>query len=321
MKHLALLALLPLLQLLAGAAAGPGGTGDPPAGGEAAALFGVRRGIAAFDGAMYCPAAARSAASSVGRGCQPTENNRPQNSSRGDGSTSSVGGQINLPVQSGDESPHSKNTPAAPAPAPASRLIRNLRAGRPQTIVTFGTSLTKGNRWFAPLKEILDRDFPGQITHRNGAAGGRNSAWGLQVLETNVLAHKPDCVFIEFAINDCVPRMKISAGQSRQNMAAMIERIRRALPDCEIILQITNPVVGKPPGDKSERVDQPAYEQNYRDLAREHGLLLIDNAPSWQRLLAEKGEAGFLELVPDGVHPNDAGWRRIALPNILKTLF
>jgi lysophospholipase L1-like esterase len=202
-----------------------------------------------------------------------------------------------------------------------SHLVQNLRAGKKQTIVTFGTSLTKGNRWFVPLQEILDREFPGQVTHFNGAGSGRNSVWGLQVLETNVLAHKPDCVFIEFAINDCVPRMKISADQSRQNMTAMIDRLRQALPDCEIVLQITNPVVGKPKGDKSERVDQPAYEQIYRDLAKERGLLLIDNAPSWQKLLAEKGEAGFLKLVPDGVHPNNDGWRQIVLPHLLKTLF
>ncbi|MDR0353194.1 MAG: SGNH/GDSL hydrolase family protein [Opitutaceae bacterium] len=214
----------------------------------------------------------------------------------------------------------SQAQPAPPSNTAASHLLQNLRAGQKQTIVTFGTSLTKGNRWFAPLREILDQEFPGQITHVNGAGSGRNSAWGLQVLETNVLAHKPDCVFIEFAINDCVPRMKISAGQSRQNMTAMLDRIRQALPACEIVLQITNPVVGKPKGDKSERVDQPAYEQIYRDLAKERGLLLIDNAPSWQKLLAEKGEAGFLKLVPDGVHPNNEGWRQIALPNILKTL-
>jgi hypothetical protein len=70
----------------------------------------------------------------------------------------------------------------------------------------------------------------------------------------------------------------------------MIDRIHTALPDCEIVLQRTNPVVGKPEGDSSHRGNQEAYEQIYRELARERGLILIDNAPRWRAILDAKGE-------------------------------
>lgn len=201
-----------------------------------------------------------------------------------------------------------------------SKLVENLKAGKNQSVVTYGTSLTAGGKWFGPVKEIIDKKFPGQLAYFNGAGSGRESRWGLKMLEQNVLAHKPDTVFIEFAINDAVARFKLSTDESRKNITQMLDRIKKALPGCEIILQITNPVVGKPKGDKSERVNQPAYEQIYRDLAKERGLLLSDNAPAWQKILADQGEAAYLKLVPDGVHPTADAWKEVVVPNVLKTI-
>jgi beta-glucosidase len=214
----------------------------------------------------------------------------------------------------------SQTTAAATSFSAPSRLVRNLRAGKKQTIVAYGTSLTAGGLWLTAIKELLDREFPGQVTIFNGAENGRESQWGLAQLDQRVLARKPDCVFIEFSINDSVARFHFTPEESRKNITGMIDRIRRARPECEIILQITNPVVGKPKGHFSHRANQTVYEQIYRDLSREHGLLLIDNAPAWQRLLTKEGEAGYQKLVPDGVHPSDAGWRQIVVPNIIGTL-
>ncbi|MDR2674550.1 MAG: hypothetical protein LBC18_06710, partial [Opitutaceae bacterium] len=89
-------------------AAGLRGTGDPPVGGEAAGIFGVRRVLAAFDGGIYPPA--------------PTASNLTN-------PPTPAGGQINLPVKSGDKSPHSKNT----TPAPAGPAIPQSAAAIPQT--------------------------------------------------------------------------------------------------------------------------------------------------------------------------------------------
>lgn len=201
-----------------------------------------------------------------------------------------------------------------------SKLVENLKAGKKQTVVTYGTSLTAGGKWFGPVKEIIDQKFPGQLTYFNGAASGRESRWGLKMLDQNIIAHKPDTVFIEFSINDAVARFKLSTDESRKNMTEMLDRIKKALPNCEIILQITNPVVGKPKGDYSERVNQTAYEQIYRDLAKQRGLLLIDNAPAWQKILKDQGEAAYLKLVTDGVHPTAAAWKEVVVPTVLKTI-
>ncbi|HEY0946352.1 MAG TPA: GDSL-type esterase/lipase family protein [Opitutaceae bacterium] len=208
---------------------------------------------------------------------------------------------------------------AADAP-PASRFIQNLRDGKKQTLVIFGTSLSKGGKWVAPLQAKLEQQFPGQLTVINGAESGRNSRWGLKMVEENVLAHQPDCVFIEFSINDAVARFKLSPEESRKNMEQILDRIAKKRPGCEVVLQIMNPVVGKPDGDKSQRVNQDAYDQIYRDLARKRGLLLVDNAPAWKNVLSTDGEAGFLQLVPDGVHPTAKAYEKVVVPEIFRTL-
>ncbi len=85
-------------------------------------------------------------------------------------------------------------------------FIRNLEAGRAQTIVTYGTSLTAGGAWPALLQGVLDRKYPGLATVINSGEGGQWSAWGVQNLEERVLQKNPDAVFIEFGINDAVLR-------------------------------------------------------------------------------------------------------------------
>jgi hypothetical protein len=37
-------------------------------------------------------------------------------------------------------------------------------------------------------------------------------------------------------------------------------------------------------------------------------------------VLAERGEAGFKQLVPDGVHPNAQGWTTIVMPVLLRAV-
>ena len=210
---------------------------------------------------------------------------------------------------------------AAPASADApARFIARLRAGRPQHIVIYGTSLSRSGAWVPQLQRTLEARFPGLVKLTNSARGGQHSGWGAANVDALVVAQKPDVVFIEFAINDAVTRFNLSLDDVRRNVDTILDRITRALPDCEIILQIMNPAVGKPPGDPSHRRDQDAYQHIYRDAARRRGLRLIDHSIAWNRLLARDGERGFKQLVPDGVHPSAEGWARIVMPTLLRAL-
>ncbi len=205
---------------------------------------------------------------------------------------------------------------AAPTPAV---FLEKLKAGREQKIVYYGTSLTAAGPWRRILTDELSAKFPGQVTGRNAAGPGMHSGWGLRSVDERVIAHKPDVVFIEFSINDAVARFKLSPADARKNLNQMIDRIRAALPECEIILQVMNPVIDKPEGDSGWRPHLKVYQDNYREVAAERGLLLVDHMPAWTHLL-ETDEETFRKYVPDGVHPIEAGYKHIVMPELRRKL-
>ena len=79
-----------------------------------------------------------------------------------------------------------------------SQLVANLKAGKPQTMVTYGTSLTAvGAPWVSEVQQILQTNYPGLLTVINSGGIGQWSQWGVSNLEAYVIAKKPDTVFIE----------------------------------------------------------------------------------------------------------------------------
>lgn len=209
--------------------------------------------------------------------------------------------------------------PAGEVASSSAGFVRKLLAGEKQTVVYYGTSLTAAGAWTRLLTNRLKETYPGQVVAHNSGGPGMHSGWGLQNLEERVIALKPDVVFIEFSMNDAVARFNLSPERAMANLEKMIDRIQSALPGCEIILQIMNPVIDKPKGDPSWRPMMEDYQQNYRDVAQERGLLLIDHMPAWSQVL-EKDEPLFRGYVPDGVHPAEDGWREVVMPELLLRL-
>lgn len=185
-------------------------------------------------------------------------------------------------------------------------------------ILFYGTSLTKSGGWAETIAHELAVHHP-RLTAINAACNGQHSRWGRDNFDTLVVAREPDLLFLEFAINDAVARFAIPTTEAQANLADMIDRITAQRPDCVIILQVMNPVVGRPPGHDGHRPRLPDYEQIYRDTARARNILCVDHAPAWARLLAQ-GEAEFLRYVPDGLHPNAAGYDRFMLPTLRAAL-
>ena len=197
-----------------------------------------------------------------------------------------------------------------------SQLVQNLEAGKKQTVVTFGTSLTAVGAWVHQLREVLNQQYPGQVTLINGAQGGANSDWGRAALDEKVLKHKPDTVFIEFAVNDAVASRQSSVDKAQNNLEDMIARILKVNPDCEIILMVMNPPVAHT---KVHRPNLAAYNQMYRDLAKERGFQLIDHYPVWEKLLNDH-PGKFLFYVPDTIHPIRVGALAVITPSLTKAL-
>jgi lysophospholipase L1-like esterase len=195
-------------------------------------------------------------------------------------------------------------------------LLENLKAGKPQTIVTYGTSLTAGGAWVQQLQVALDRSYPGLAKVVNSGEGGMWSKWGVENLDARVIAKKPDAVFIEFGINDAFLEYKTTPEEARHNLENMIERILKANPQCQIILMTMNPPIGV---HFERRPNVDTYYENYRQVAKDRQLLLIDHNPNWKKVL-QQDAATFNQYVPDGIHPDATGCEKIILPQLLTSL-
>ena len=197
-----------------------------------------------------------------------------------------------------------------------SQLVKNLKAGKPQTVVTYGTSLTAGGAWVRQLDAALKARWPGQATVVNSGAGGMWSTWGVENLEARVIEKKPDTLFIEFGINDAYLDYKTSVVKARANLENMIQRVLSARPDTEIVLMTMNPPIGN---HLKARPEIKKYYEMYRQVAKDRGLKLVDHALHWERIL-EHNRHVFHRFVPDGIHPGAEGCSEVTTTTLLTCL-
>lgn len=184
----------------------------------------------------------------------------------------------------------------------------------PETIVMYGDSETQLNNWTAALQADVGPGY--KIV--NTALAGQDSDWGMANLETNVLACHPSIVVFEFSMNDAV---RLTLSEAKSNTISIIERIEAADPGAQIFLATNNEPSAAAvassqmlvPGSNLANVD--AYYQQYRDIAHEMHIGLIDNEPLWQ-----KAQAADSTIVPDGYHPTLAADMLYEVPTVLAAL-
>ncbi|CAN5341269.1 hypothetical protein BH09VER1_BH09VER1_27510 [soil metagenome] len=199
-------------------------------------------------------------------------------------------------------------------------FFKRLRAGDKLTVVAYGTSVTKYGAWVDLVQKWFDAKYPGQVTVVNSGGPGQNSTWGLASIQAEVLDHKPDWVFIEFAANDAHERFKLPVETARQNLDKMIGVIRQQNPRAVIVLQTMNAFWDCPKGfttADTSRSRMEEYNENYRACAREDKLPIIDNYPDWVKFKKEHYDQ-FQVFLPDGTHPNKDGVRTVMWPNMEK---
>lgn len=209
----------------------------------------------------------------------------------------------------------------------ASQLVDNLLAGKNQTLVVYGTSLTAGGKWVAETKAWLNTLNPGKVTATviNSGQSGKNSRVGLEKLDEVVIAKKPDTVIIEFAVNDAGkgkdPTKHVTVEESMRNLETIIDRIKAARPETEIIIQTMNPAWDAPNGNRSSSI-RPGlenYYEGYRKVAAKRGLLLIDHNKNWVAI-QEKDPELFKTYIQDGVHPTPDGSIAVTFKQIKESL-
>lgn len=184
-------------------------------------------------------------------------------------------------------------------------------------LVAFGTSLTADGRWVGPVTRELAITHPGGVRVVNAAQSARTSAWGLSTLDERVLSVSPSVVVLEFSVNDAHLPFGISVSASENNLRTLVRRIGEADPETAVVVLVTGPAVGAAAG---TRPSLAAYQEAWRRVAGEEGLVLVDTTPAWRSVL-DRSPDTFDRLVPDGLHPSSDAHFRITAPMMLDALY
>jgi lysophospholipase L1-like esterase len=176
------------------------------------------------------------------------------------------------------------------------------------TIVFFGGSLTWGANASDPLTtsyrglmmQWLREKYPNTpITCHDAAIGGTGSQLGLFRLERDVLAHKPDLVFLDFTVND-------GADSTDAQSLASYEKIVRELLSRDIMVL---PVLTMFRW-HAEKLDAPlpSRHEAHLQLADAYHLPCANTIPQVRKRIREGADINTIWPF-DGAHPDDPGYR------------
>lgn len=190
----------------------------------------------------------------------------------------------------------------------AEETIRKLMEGEEVTIVALGDSLTYG--WMVGkgyldfLGEMLQSRYPdSRFRLINKGIPGDTADGGLYRLREDVLEYQPECVLIQFALNDL--SIGISPDEYGDSVRKIVEQIRNET-QAEIVL-VTSVCLGN----TSENEAANRFYSKLDDLSRENGLPIARVHEYWKRRIQEGTE--FRKLVQfDLVHPTVEGYRLMA---------
>ena len=155
---------------------------------------------------------------------------------------------------------------------------------------------------FLVLKTIKEHYPYAVVNIINTSIGGENSVSGAERFESEVLIHKPDVLFIDYALNDVGVGLKKSY-EAWNNM------IRKALDkDIKIILLTPSPDQRVNILEVNNVLEQ--HKNQIQQLAKENGVGLVDSYALFkEKLITGDSIPKFMSQVN---HPNAEGHKLIA---------
>lgn len=176
------------------------------------------------------------------------------------------------------------------------------------TCVFLGGSITEGAGatnpaccWASRFDDYLKERYADcDIRAVNVGIGGTGSDLGAYRCEKDVLSAKPDLVFYEFAVND----YWMAQSEIADCCEAILYKIRRALPCCDIIFLYTTT---KTVCENLAQGNLYTSRSVHTATAYRYGnIMQIDVGEVIRtKILTEGGD--FARYLPDTVHPNDLG--------------
>ena len=191
------------------------------------------------------------------------------------------------------------------------KTLQKLESGEPLTLLFFGDSITTGvnssgkldfapfaDPWPILVKKSLEYFYPrANIHYVNTAVGGKRTVWGLETLEENLLAYRPDTLILGFGMND-----RFSVEEHVADLRELIEGVQEALPEIEIAVIAT-----MLPNAETVKFwgNQYLFEDAYRKLLLpEHPELVLVPMTSVHAALLEKKQ--YRDMTGNNAnHPND----------------
>lgn len=166
------------------------------------------------------------------------------------------------------------------------------------TIAFIGGSITQGSAaneyskcYVSLVGEYFKSKFPKKkINIINAGVGGTNSFLGAFRLAHDVISHNPDMVFVEFAVND-IETPSETVVTAMQSIVVQLLKMD-TVPAVFFIYTTTS--------------QKTAVDFIHEKVAKYYGIPSCNiQEHIWERV--NKGEFGILDIMPDGVHPNDKG--------------
>ncbi len=186
-------------------------------------------------------------------------------------------------------------------------FIGKLRQGRPVTVVYFGGSITQGTSYRPAFTEWLRSQYPtSTITEVNAAIGGTGSNLGVYRLERDVLKHRPDLVFVEFALNDG-DRSSVEPERVAANVEAIVRGIRDRDLNTDIVFLYT---IKRNMAEDFGAGRLPREAAIYETVAEHYGIPSVNFGPRVMAL-AEAGKLVWtLGTAPTAVPKEDPDYDR-----------
>ena len=205
---------------------------------------------------------------------------------------------------------------AVPEDPTCKKFLKLLNSGKSAKILYYGDSITEGadasaycrklpysDMWPILVYEFLKR-YSGneKLVYENTAVGGKDSVWGLENFDKNVISRSPDMLVLAFGMNDGGK----SVEQFKELAEKMIIETRKTLPETEIMLVATSV-----PNPQSRWYgSQCEFIEADRELQKKYGVALLDMTSLTIDLYGDDGIIRYRDFTDNNVnHPNDFGVR------------
>jgi lysophospholipase L1-like esterase len=136
----------------------------------------------------------------------------------------------------------------------------------------------------------------------NTSIGGEDSKSGAQRFESDVLIHKPDLLFIDYALND----RRLEIDSAKVAWESIIQMALKA--DIKIILLTPSPDQKLDLKEDDTILDQ--HSNQIRALSEKYGIGLVESYTLFKNEV--NSGADLLSLMSQGNHPNEKGHALIA---------